>query len=95
LDNKIAGLLGAVAALGTVSSGEAAPLPPPAAVLQANSYADLLTPIPNAAALLRAMDEQDGAGTDTARVRLAQYHHHHHHHYRRRHHHHHHHRHHD
>jgi hypothetical protein len=94
LDKKIAGLLGAVAALGTVSSGNAAPLSPPAEVLQANSYADLLTPIPNAGVLLQAMDRQEGAG-DTARVQLAQYHHHHHHHhhhhYRRRHHHHHHH----
>jgi hypothetical protein len=92
LDKKIAGLLGAVAALGTISSSGATPLPPPAEVLQANSYADLLTPIPNAGALLQAMDEQEGAGSDTARVQLAQYHHHHHHHhYRRRHHHHHHH----
>jgi hypothetical protein len=95
LDKKIVGLLGAVAALGTVSSTEAAPLPPPAEVLQANSYADLLTPIPNAGAILQAMDQQEGAGSGTARVQLAQYHHHHHHHhhhhYRRRHHHHHHH----
>jgi hypothetical protein len=94
LDKKIVGLLGAVAALGTVSSTEAAPLSPPAEVLQANSYADLLTPIPNAGAILQAMDQQEGAGSGTARVQLAQYHHHHHHHhhhYRRRHHHHHHH----
>jgi hypothetical protein len=91
LDKKIAGLLGAAAALGTVTSTEAAPLPPPSEVLQANSYADLLTPIPNAGAVLQAMDEQEGAGS-VARVQLAQYHHHHHHHHHRhRHHHHHHH----
>jgi hypothetical protein len=98
LDKKIAGLLGAVAALGTIVSSDATPLSPAGEVLQANSYADLLTPIPNAGALLRAMDEQQGAG-DTARVQLAQYHHHHHHHhhhhYRHRHHHHHHHHHHN
>jgi hypothetical protein len=81
LDKKIVGLLGAVAALGTVSSTEAAPLSPPAEVLQANSYADLLTPIPNAGAILQAMDQQEGAGSGTARVQLAQYHHHHHHHH--------------
>jgi hypothetical protein len=100
LDKKIAGLLGAVAALGTVSSTEAMPLSPQSEVLQANSYADLLTPIPNAGTILRAMDEQEGAGTGAARVQLAQYHHHHHHHHHhvrhpRRHHHHHHHHHHD
>lgn len=99
MDKKIAGLLGAVAALGTVSSTQAVPLAPPSEVLQANSYADLLTPIPNAGAVLQAMDEQkEGAGRGEATVQLAQYHHHHHHSHavvivrpRHRHHHHHHH----
>jgi hypothetical protein len=93
MDKKIAGLLGAVAALGTVSSTQAAPLPPPQEVLHANSYADLLNPIPNAGAVLRAMDKEDGVGSGEATLEQVRYHHHHHHHhhYRRHHHHHHHH----
>ncbi len=82
MDKKIVGLLGAVAALGTVTSTEAAPLPPPSEVLHANSYADLLTPIPNAGAILQAMDREQGAGPGEATVQLVQYHHHHHHHHR-------------
>lgn len=90
MDKKIAGLLGAVATLGTFGSVGAAPAPAPTDVLQANSYADLLEPIPNAGALLQAIDEAapPKAGDN---VQLAQfyYHHHHHHHhhhsfYRRR-----------
>ena len=80
MDKKIAGLLGAVAALGTATSTEAAPLSPSSEVLHANSYADLLEPIPNAGKILQAMDEQ-GAGRGEATVQLAQYHHHHHHHH--------------
>jgi hypothetical protein len=57
MDKKIAGLLGAVATLGTFGTAEAAPPPAQADVLQANSYADLLEPIPNAGALLQAIDE--------------------------------------
>jgi len=91
LERKIAGLLGAVAALGTISSAQAAPAPTPSDVLQANSYAELLQPIPNAASVLQAIDEQQGPGSGEAKVQLAQvyigtphhHHHHHHHHYRR------------
>ncbi|WP_024510372.1 hypothetical protein [Bradyrhizobium sp. ARR65] len=86
MEKKIAGLLGAVAALGTISSAQAAPGPSHVDVLQANSYAELLEPIPNAAEVLQAMDEQQAAGSGEARVQLAQYyrhHHHHHHHWRR------------
>jgi hypothetical protein len=57
MDKKIAGLLGAVAMLGTFTTGEAAPAPAPTDVLRANSYADLLEPIPNAVARLQAIDE--------------------------------------
>lgn len=95
MDKKIAGLLGAVAALGTVSSTQAAPLVPPTEVLQANSYADLLAPIPNAGAILEAVDRQGEAAGGEAKMLTVQYHHHHHHHHRtviirHRHHHHHH-----
>jgi hypothetical protein len=103
LERKIAGLLGAVAALGTFGSAQAATAPTPSAVLQANSYADLLEPIPNAGALLLAIDEQRPvAESRTGEFQVAAHHHHHHHHafrravrvivpHRRHHHHHHHH----
>jgi hypothetical protein len=110
MDKKIAGLLGAVASLGAMNAAQATPAPSPAPsdVLRANSFADLLEPIPNAAALLQAVDES--APARSANVQLAQvivvgphhHHHHHHHAYRRvivvparRHHHHHHHHHHN
>lgn len=100
MDKKIAGLLGAVGALASLNSAQAATdRVDPAEVLKAQSYADLLSPIPNAKATLIAVDEAyDQAGT-TFQV-AENSHHHHHHSYRRerriivaprRHHHHHHH----
>jgi hypothetical protein len=90
---KIAGLLGAMVTLGALNAAEAAPTPSPAPadVLRANSFADLLDPIPNAAAVLRVVDESAPTSSANENIQLAQYHHHHHHHHRRRHHHHHHH----
>jgi hypothetical protein len=76
METKIAGLLGAVAALGTLTSAHAAPMQTDP--LQANSYAELLEPIPNAAAVLKVVDER--APVD-GNIQLAQYHHHHHHHH--------------
>lgn len=83
MDKKIAGLLGAVATLGAFNAAEAAPSPAPTDVLRANSFADLLEPIPNAAALLQAVDESAPARSADENVQLAQIyieHHHHHHH---------------
>ena len=97
MDKKIAGLLGAVAALGAVSTTQAARLAPRQEVLRANSFAELLTPIPNASAVLQAVDREDGTASSEAKLQTVQYHHHHHHHNRtviikrHRHHHHHHH----
>jgi ABC-type nickel/cobalt efflux system permease component RcnA len=75
MDKKIAGLLGAVAGLATMSTAQAAtnPAPDPAEALQVSSYADLLAPISNAAAALEA----DNAARATAaeglnEVKLAQ-----------------------
>jgi hypothetical protein len=81
MEKKIAGLLGAMATLGAFSAAQAAPIPSPAPtdVLRANSFADLLEPIPNAAALLQAVDES--GPVSSADVQLVQYHHHHHHHH--------------
>jgi len=85
MDKKIAGLLGAVAALGGLNAAQAAPAPvqDPTNILQANSFAELLEPIANAAELLRAVEAQQPA---EATVQEAQYypyyrHHHHHHHH--------------
>ncbi len=91
MEKKIAGLLGAMATLGAVNAAQAAPTPSPAPadVLRANSFADLLEPIPNAASLLQAIDESEPAQPTESNIQLAQlyigvgpgYHHHHHHHH--------------
>ena len=81
MEKKIAGLLGAVAALGSLGSAQAAPTPNPTETLRANSFAELLEPIPNASLLLQAIDESTSAPSANENVQLAQYHHHHHHHH--------------
>jgi len=83
MEKKIAGLLGAMATLGAFNAAEAAPTPSPAPtdVLRANSFADLLEPIPNAAALLKAVDESRPGPSADENVQLAQYYRHHHHHH--------------
>ena len=94
MDKKIAGLLGAAAALTTMTGANAAS---PNPTLQATSYADLLNPVPNAVAQLIADDiaratRSRSGEVDVAQIRVEVDHHHHHHHrYRRRHRHHHHH----
>ena len=94
MDKKLAGLLGTVGAIAAALPAGAAPLNARQA-LQASSYADLLTPIPNAVEVLRAADSEPVAETPAAPglVQDVQYYHHHHHHriYRRRYYHHHHH----
>jgi hypothetical protein len=79
MDKKIAGLLGAVGALASLDTAQATIPTDSTTMLKAQSYADLLNPIPNAAAILKAADE---AG-DTSGVRVAEnaHHHHHHHHH--------------
>jgi hypothetical protein len=80
MDKKIAGLLGAVGALASLDTAQATIATDSTTMSKAQSYADLLNPIPNAAATLKAVDE---AG-DTSEVRVAENaHHHHHHSYRR------------
>jgi hypothetical protein len=92
LKKEMAGLLGAVAALGTIGTAQASPAPATTDALAASSYAELLQPIPDASARLKALDEQQRTGTPERGIQLAyRHHHHHHHHYRRHHHHHHHH----
>jgi hypothetical protein len=99
MDKKIAGLLGAVAAVATMGAAQGSTASEPTSndPLAAQSYADLLTPIPNATEALVA-DNARLAAKSADGVQLAQfyYHHHHHHHHHHRyfryyHHHHHHH----
>jgi hypothetical protein len=89
MEKKIAGILGAVATLGAFNAAQATPSPAPSDILRANSFADLLEPIPNAAKLLQAVDESAPGPSANENVQLAQiyiehhHHHHHHHAYRR------------
>jgi len=95
MQKTMAGLVGAVAALGTLDAAAAAPTAVnPVPSMQVGSFAELLEPIPNAAEMLRIVDRQAPAGVeegDVVRVGYHHHHHHHHHHWRRRHYHHHHH----
>ena len=83
MEKKIAGLLGAVAALGTLNAAQAspAPAPNPSDTLKVNSYADLLEPIPNAVKVLQAIEEQSPVKPWEDNVKVAQWYHHHHHHH--------------
>jgi hypothetical protein len=92
MDRKIAGVIGAVAALGTVGGANAAAAATnPADVLKAESFADLLKPVPNATEALRAIDAAAPA-PQPGGERVAQFYRHHHHHHAFYYHHHHHHR---
>ena len=78
MDKKISALLGAAAAVTALTSAQATPVQQPQ-LAPPTSYGDLLSPVPNALALLRA---DDAAHAQTpARVQLAQFYHHHHHHH--------------
>jgi hypothetical protein len=104
MDQKIVGIgiVGALAGMASLEASQPAVAAPTPELTPAQSYADLLDPIPNAVATLRAIDAAAGSQSakDTAAdgIRVAYHHHHHHHHHRvivirhpRRHHHHHHH----
>jgi hypothetical protein len=106
MDKKIAGLLGAAAALAAVGSANAATEAQGNPQNPAAGYRELLNPVPNAVAALKADDarrEAEARNVKTAQisVQLGHHHHHHgvrirvghhhHHHQIRRHHHHHHH----
>ena len=101
MDKRIAGLLGAAAALTAVTAAQATTAPTPE-LAPATSYRDLLDPIPNPVPVLQAENARAAAQSTTEvaqiSVQLGHHHHHHHHHHiviRRRHHHHHHHHHHN
>jgi hypothetical protein len=98
MDKRLAGLLGAAAALTTMASAQAAPVSS-TELAPATSYRDLLDPVPNAVPMLKADNARltETPATEVAQVVIGVGHHHHHHHHARRHphHHHHHHHHHD
>ena len=83
MDKKIAGLLGAAAALTAVSGAQAA-APQQTAPVAASSYRELLEPIPNALEALKADDARLATDAAETPVQLAQYDHHHHHHHHHR-----------
>lgn len=95
MDKTIAGLLGAVGAFAIAAPGSAAPLQPPSGAAQrVSAYAELLRPVPDAVATLRAMDaveaarpgeviqveDRDHHHHQRQRIIRRQAHHHHHHH---------------
>ncbi|HEY2529907.1 MAG TPA: hypothetical protein VGJ20_18550 [Xanthobacteraceae bacterium] len=80
MDKKIAGLLSVAAAVGAVTGVQAAPTQQPQLTIP-SGYKDLLEPVPNALALLKADDAARTQAGPAARVELVQYHHHHHHHH--------------
>ena len=88
MNKRIAGLLGAAAALTTMSAAQAAV--PPGELAPPSSYAELLAPVANASAALKA-DDARLAENSAGEVQLAQYYHHHYHHHHYHHHHYHHH----
>jgi hypothetical protein len=95
MDKKIVSAIGAIAGLATLdSAAQATPAAAPSQPISAQSFAELLDPIPNAVAALRAANTaaraaQEQTAEDRAgEVQVAEHHHHH----RVRHHHHHHHR---
>jgi hypothetical protein len=87
MDKKIAGLLGAAAALTTMTGAQAAPAQS-TELAAATSYRDLLDPVPNALPLLKADDARLAAeaGTKVAQISIGiggggHHHHHSHHHH--------------
>jgi ABC-type nickel/cobalt efflux system permease component RcnA len=97
MDKTLAGVIGVVGALSAAGPSAAATAAPVSieAALQAHSYADLLKPIPNALAIMKAsaaVRTAPPAASYRDGVEDVQYdaHHHHHHHHHDHHHHHHH-----
>ena len=74
MDKKIAGLLGAAAALTAVNTAQAAAPATAAIGPAAVSYRDLLEPIPNALALLKNEDTQGTEARTDGQTRLVQHH---------------------
>ncbi len=94
--NKVVGMVGAISGLAALDGAQAATIESPNTALPAaKSYAELLEPIPNALAVLRAVDAAEAARSvqeaeaDAGVIPVQYRHHHHHNRWWRRHHHHH------
>lgn len=83
MSRKVSGIVGTVAAVMMCDASAAVTQaqPNPAEALRAQSYADLLEPIPNALAVLKAHDQQQQDAQP--KVELVDYYGHHHHHHHR------------
>jgi hypothetical protein len=85
MDKKIAGLLGAAAALTTITAANAAAPVQSNELAAATSYRDLLDPVANPVEALKADDarlaQTPAAGTENEVAQIVVYHHHHHHHH--------------
>jgi hypothetical protein len=82
MDKRIAGLLGAAAALATVGGANAATETQGNPQNPATNYRELLDPVPNATAALKADDarrEAEARNVKTAQISVQVGHHHHHH----------------
>jgi hypothetical protein len=86
MDKRIAGLLGAAAALTTVTGAHAAVPAPANQPASVTTYRDLLDPVPNAVAALKADDARlaektaaEASGDQVAQLVFEHHHHHHHH----------------
>jgi hypothetical protein len=85
-------MIAAAGSLAPVAAAQAAVTPDEVGrAMNARSFSELLGSVPNASAILRAVDEQRTETTTQGDVQLAYHHHHHHHHWWHHHHHHHHH----
>jgi hypothetical protein len=82
MQRKLVGAVGVMSAFAALDSAQAAAPSPPdvAEFLKPQSFAELLAPIHNAAALLKALDEAQSAERK-ANPQVAQYYYHHHHHH--------------
>ncbi len=85
MDKKIAGLLGAAAALTTVTAANAAAPAQTEGNAPAATYRDLLNPVPNAVTALKGDDvrlaQTPAVSVKDDGLQVAQYYHHHHHHH--------------
>jgi hypothetical protein len=82
MDGKLATLAGAAALAAVPALASAAPQAPDPAVPVAASYAELLSPIPNASERLRIADAQEQAAQpQLIEAQYVAHHHHHHHHH--------------
>lgn len=80
MDKTKLGLMGAISSLVALPMGASAAVPREPALPPAQSFSDLLQPIPNAVEKLKTSDAQELANARGAELIQTRWHHHHHHH---------------